>query len=79
MNLVINAAHAISDKLRDKTEEKGTITVHTRQDGDHVEIRVTDSGTGIPEAFRSRILDPFFTTKEVGRGNGTGIGPSRIR
>jgi len=73
LNLIINAAHAIAEKPPDDSAEKGTITVTTRQDGDWVEIRVQDTGTGIPENVRSRVFDPFFTTKEVGRGTGQGL------
>ena len=74
LNLIINAAHAIGEKSgHGSTSEKGTITVTTRRDGDWVEIRVKDTGTGIPAEIRSKILDPFFTTKEVGRGTGQGL------
>jgi len=41
--------------------------------GDYVAIEVTDTGTGIPEADLARIFDPFFSTKEVGRGTGLGL------
>ena len=72
LNLVVNAAHAIADvKMRGTT--KGRITVSTHRDGDWAEIRIRDTGTGIPEAVRSRIFTPFFTTKEVGRGTGQGL------
>ena len=72
LNLIINASHAIADATRE-TGEKGTITVSTRRDGDWVEIRIQDTGTGIPESARGRIFDPFFTTKEVGKGTGQGL------
>jgi PAS domain S-box-containing protein len=71
LNLVINAAHAIKDAL--KEGQKGSITVSTRRDEDWVEIRINDSGTGIPDAIRGRIFDPFFTTKPVGKGTGQGL------
>ena len=71
LNLIVNAAHAIKEKV--KGEEKGTITVSTRMRGDSVEIAVKDTGNGIPEAIRNRVFDPFFTTKEVGKGTGQGL------
>jgi signal transduction histidine kinase len=72
LNLIVNAAHAIGDKVCDNGD-KGTITVSTRRDGAMAEIRVRDTGTGIPEAAREQVFDPFFTTKEVGRGTGQGL------
>ena len=71
LNLVVNAAHAIKEKV--KEGEKGRITVGTRTRGEFAEISITDTGTGIPEAIRTRIFDPFFTTKEVGKGTGQGL------
>jgi PAS domain S-box-containing protein len=73
LNLIINAAHAIADKLGGAAGEKGKITLVTRRDGDWAEVRISDTGTGIPEEHRARIFDPFFTTKEVGRGTGQGL------
>lgn len=69
LNLVVNAAHAIADSGADR----GTITVRTRRDGDHVLLTVADTGCGIPESIRDRIFDPFFTTKAVGKGTGQGL------
>lgn len=44
-----------------------------RDDGDFVEFRVIDSGDGVPEAIRNRIMEPYFTTKKVGEGTGLGL------
>lgn len=73
LNLIVNAAHAIGDVVQQKPGTKGLITIRTRRDNDHVEVRVTDTGTGIPEGARSKIFEPFFTTKEVGKGTGQGL------
>ncbi|GAB4137914.1 MAG: hypothetical protein Kow0040_24900 [Thermogutta sp.] len=73
LNLIVNAAHAIAEKVGPDSKNKGTITVSTRLRGDWFELRVADTGTGIPEAIRCRIFDPFFTTKPVGKGTGQGL------
>jgi len=70
LNLILNAAQAIESAGKPLP---GTITISTRRDGDWVEIRVADSGTGIPPAIRDRLFDPFFTTKPVGKGTGQGL------
>jgi signal transduction histidine kinase len=74
LNLVVNAAHAIEDAGGD---EPGTITVRTAVDGDDAVITVSDTGSGIPKHVRDRIFEPFYTTKEVGRGSGQGLALSR--
>jgi PAS domain S-box-containing protein len=77
LNLVINAAHAIGDSLPEGSDEKGKITVSTHLDGDCVEIRIADTGCGIPPEIQEKIFDPFFTTKEVGKGTGQGLAITR--
>ncbi|MDB6036957.1 MAG: domain S-box protein [Verrucomicrobiales bacterium] len=77
LNLVVNAAQAISEALNGTTGRTGTITISTKLLGDHVEIRVSDTGKGIPEAIRDRIFEPFFTTKPVGQGTGQGLAIAR--
>ncbi|HTZ72587.1 MAG TPA: ATP-binding protein [Candidatus Aquilonibacter sp.] len=76
LNLLINAAHAIADAVKG-TQKKGRIGVKTTQEGDRVEVAISDTGTGIPEGVRDKIFDPFFTTKEVGKGTGQGLALAR--
>jgi PAS domain S-box-containing protein len=77
LNLCINA--------RDAMAENGVLTLSTRNEaveegriadltgGDYVVIAVADTGTGIPPEVLARVLEPFFTTKEVGKGTGLGL------
>jgi signal transduction histidine kinase len=76
LNLIVNAAHAIGDVVKD-TGTKGTIRVSTRVLDDQVEIAIADTGRGIPPEIRKHIFDPFFTTKEVGKGTGQGLAIAR--
>ncbi len=69
LNIIINASHAIEDAPKGR----GKITVITKPTEGGVEIRIGDTGAGIPEGIRDHIFDPFFTTKEVGRGSGQGL------
>jgi len=64
-NLIDNAVDALGDT--------GTITISARRDGPCVRVDIADDGPGIPEEARRRVLEPFFTTKEVGRGTGLGL------
>jgi len=73
LNILINAAHAIGDVVGDGSHGKGKITVVTQSDDDWFEVRISDTGSGIPEEIHGRIFDPFFTTKDVGRGTGQGL------
>ena len=77
LNLVVNAAHAIGDAVKKTEGAKGTIKISTKLDGNWAEIRISDTGTGIPEEIRHRIFEPFFTTKEVGKGTGQGLAIAR--
>lgn len=77
LNLVVNAAQAIGEKLGESPTTKGTITVTTRSLGDWIEIRVSDTGTGMPQEVIDKIFDPFFTTKPVGKGTGQGLAIAR--
>ncbi|WP_338661398.1 response regulator [Pararoseomonas sp. SCSIO 73927] len=77
LNLCINA--------RDAMPNGGTITIATEDvtvaaeqvpdlpAGDYVRVTVADTGTGMPPEVLARVLEPFFTTKEVGKGTGLGL------
>lgn len=78
LNLLVNAAHAIAEKLGpNPSDHKGTITISTRRDGQWVEVRVADTGCGIPERVRDKLFTPFFTTKPLGKGTGQGLALAR--
>jgi two-component system NtrC family sensor kinase len=77
LNLIVNAAHAISDATQEGTLGKGTITITTSSVDGCAEICVADTGTGIPKRVRSRVFEPLFTTKPVGKGTGQGLAIAR--
>lgn len=65
LNILANACHAI--------EKKGNITIITKIDGEKLVILITDTGGGINKDNISKIMDPFFTTKDPGKGTGLGL------
>ena len=75
LNLIINAEQAMAE-----LQGGGTLTVETQRvsgpAGPGVQIRVTDTGPGIPPEIQPRIFDPFFTTKSPGKGTGLGLSVS---
>jgi two-component system cell cycle sensor histidine kinase/response regulator CckA len=73
LNLVVNSADAIEEKLAGDQSKKGRVKILTRSEGDQVILEVQDSGAGVPEEYLDRIFEPFFTTKEVGKGTGLGL------
>jgi len=74
LNLLVNAAHTITEKLgRTPEGGKGLITITTEVDGPFVLIHIADTGCGIPDLASAKIFDPFFTTKAVGNGTGQGL------
>ncbi len=75
--LIVNAAHAICDVVKDHPEADRIISISTHRSMDEVEIRVSDTGTGIRDSIRAKLFAPFFTTKDVGRGTGQGLAIAR--
>jgi signal transduction histidine kinase len=64
-NLIHNALQAMA--------HKGTLTIEARRNKDRAEVRVTDSGPGIPEQVQPRLFEAFYTTKPAGEGSGLGL------
>ncbi|SDS89327.1 Cyclic nucleotide-binding domain-containing protein [Friedmanniella luteola] len=64
-NLLDNAVDALGGT--------GMLGLSTAADGDHVVVEVSDTGTGMPPEVAARAFEPFYTTKEVGRGTGLGL------
>jgi signal transduction histidine kinase len=75
LNVLVNAAHAVAAAGR--TAEEGCIDVSTVRDGNDVVICIRDNGTGISDAIRVKVFNPFFTTKQVGKGTGQGLAIAR--
>ena len=73
LNLILNASQAIGELPGAGRQNKGCISIRSRRDHGWAEIRVQDTGPGIPEEIRSKFFDPFFTTKEPGKGTGQGL------
>jgi signal transduction histidine kinase len=67
-NLVDNAADAMEGM-----DGRGRLTVRTGRDGDRVLVEIGDNGPGVPKAAAAHILEPFYTTKPVGKGTGLGL------
>jgi signal transduction histidine kinase len=65
LNILNNSIQAI--------ESKGKILVQTKLIDSSVEIRITDTGYGVSEQNLSKILNPFYTTKQPGEGTGLGL------
>lgn len=74
LNLVVNAAHAIADRVGTEPDgSRGRITIRSRVVDDCVVLSVADTGGGIRPSIQHRVFEPFFTTKDLGRGTGQGL------
>jgi signal transduction histidine kinase/ligand-binding sensor domain-containing protein len=76
MNLMVNACQAIHAEQEKKPGLQGLLQVANRVDANAVIIEFTDNGCGINEKEKTRIFEPFYTTKEVGAGTGLGLSMS---
>lgn len=76
--LIVNAAHAIEEKMAAGENTLGHISVGTRKcENEEVEITIQDTGAGIPADIQEKIFEVFFTTKKRGKGTGQGLSLAR--
>ncbi|MCM8525344.1 MAG: response regulator [Lentisphaeraceae bacterium] len=79
MNLCVNANQAMPDggtlsvKLLNHAENEPCPYCKTSLPGNFVQLSISDTGMGMPESVKKRIFEPYFTTKEVGKGTGMGL------
>jgi two-component system NtrC family sensor kinase len=74
LNLFNNAFYAVNQKSKTAGDDyKPEVSVSTSTDNGQVIIKVKDNGTGIPDAVKEKIMQPFFTTKPTGEGTGLGL------
>ncbi len=74
LNLITNAFYAVkAAKMQKGKNYEPTVSVSTRKEKGKVLVIVKDNGTGIPESVKSKIFQPFFTTKPTGEGTGLGL------
>lgn len=74
-NLIDNAIDALHEGTPDGTP--ATITIRTCQQEHCLRVEIEDNGPGIPAEIKNRILEPFFTTKPMGKGSGLGLDVAR--
>ena len=78
MNILANAIDALDELNAKRTHQErkdnpGRITIRTSTASQWIKIAIADNGSGIPEAIKKQVFNPFFTTKPVGKGTGMGM------
>jgi nitrogen fixation/metabolism regulation signal transduction histidine kinase len=73
LNLLVNSVDSVRQKLDAEPSAKGIITLKTLLYSDWVQVHITDNGIGIPKEIQNKIFQPFFSTKQLGKGSGNGL------
>jgi signal transduction histidine kinase len=72
MNLIVNACHAIAQRQQ-QSPDRGLIAISCEQLAQVIEIKITDNGCGMSDETKTKLFEPFYTTKDVGEGTGLGL------
>lgn len=73
INLITNSRDSLADVARVNPKFRGRIQISAAREEGFAVLRVSDNGAGVPEHIRNRIFDPFFSTKDTGKGMGLGL------
>ncbi len=73
VNFIVNAVDAIEERHGEESLYQGKLGIKSYQDQSDIVIEIADNGCGIPKHIQQRIYDPFFTTKDIGKGTGQGL------
>ena len=73
VNFIVNAVDAIEERYGEESLYQGKLAIKSYQDQSDIVIEIADNGCGIPKHIQQRIYDPFFTTKDIGKGTGQGL------
>ena len=73
LNIISNAKDVIDEKREQDSNFQGKIKILSKKEDDRVIIEIEDNGGGIPNEIKDRIFEPYFTTKEEGKGTGMGL------
>ncbi len=68
--MIVNAAHAISDSIARSDAARELLGIATRRRAEWLEVIIADNGAGIADDIITKVFDPLYTTKEVGKWSG---------
>lgn len=78
INLISNARDSIFACIEQNILSKGKISIEIYQNNKNIYINMIDNGEGIPDTIMDKIFEPYFTTKEEGKGVGIGLYMSKV-